>query len=74
MSYHLAIAVQRLVKTETQALRSWSHQCMSVQSVMPNPLVELTRYGMAPGPRGAYVHLAPRGPGATPPLSAHRER
>jgi len=40
----------------------------------PNPLVELTRYGMAPGPRGAYGHIAPRGPGATPPLSAHRER
>jgi len=41
---------------------------------MPNTLVELTHYGMAPGPRGAYGHLAPREPGATPPLSAHRER
>jgi len=40
----------------------------------PNPLVELTRYGLAPGPRSAYGHHAPRGPGATPPLSAHRER
>jgi len=41
---------------------------------MPNLLVELTRCGMTPGPRGAYGHLAPRGPGAMPPLSAHRER
>jgi hypothetical protein len=41
---------------------------------MPNPLVELTRYGMSPGPRGAYAHLAPRGAGAMPPLVAYRER
>ena len=45
-----------------------------LQPKTPNPLVELTRYGMAPGPRGAYGHPAPRGPGAIPPLSAHRER
>ena len=44
------------------------------RQVRPNPLVELTRYGMAPGPRSAVVHLALHGPGATPPRAAHRER
>jgi hypothetical protein len=40
----------------------------------PNPLVELTRYGIAPGPRGVLVYHPPRGPGAMPPRAAHRER
>jgi len=44
------------------------------KSPMPNTSVELTRYGIAPGPRGAYGHLAPRGPGAMPPRSAHLQR
>ena len=45
-----------------------------LQPKTPNPLVELTRYGMAPGPRSAYSHTAPHGPGAMPTRSAHLQR
>ena len=46
------------------------------QSPMPNPLVELTRYGMAPClPRACATRIvALVSQGATPPRSAHRER
>jgi hypothetical protein len=40
----------------------------------PNPSFELTRYGMAPGPRGAFVYHAPHGPGATPQRAAQFQR
>lgn len=46
----------------------------SLRVLIPNPLVELTRYGIGPGPRVAAVHLESRGPGATPPRAVHRER
>ena len=32
---------------------------------MPNLALELTHYSLAPGPRAAFVHVAPHGPGAT---------
>ena len=32
---------------------------------MPNLALELTHYSVAPGPRAAFVHVAPHGPGAT---------
>ena len=43
--YHLAIAVQRLPKTATQALRSLSYQLMSVPFVMPNPFARTSPVG-----------------------------
>jgi hypothetical protein len=47
---------------------------MPLQRMRPNPLVELTRCGMAPDPRAAFGRSAPHGPGATLPVPAHHER
>ncbi len=69
-----AFALRVVCKFRAQQTLGEFRQPFMHQNTMPNPLVELTRYGMAPGPLGAYGHHAPRGPGATPPRSAHRER
>jgi hypothetical protein len=40
----------------------------------PNPSLERTANGMAPWPRGAVVHVAPRGQGAIPSSAAQLKR
>ena len=40
----------------------------------PNPSLEPTHNGMAPGPRSLMVHLRPRGPAATPLCAAQLKR
>ena len=40
----------------------------------PNPSLEPTHNGMAPGPRSLVVHLRPRGPAATPLCAAQLKR
>jgi len=42
--------------------------------VTPNPSLERTANGVAPWPRGAVVHVAPRGQGATPSSAAQLKR
>jgi hypothetical protein len=42
--------------------------------VGPNPSIERTSSGKAPWPRGAQVHVAPRGQGASPTAAAHVKR
>ena len=42
--------------------------------VRPNPSLEWTRAGMAPWPRGAVVHVAPRGQGAMPERAPQLKR
>jgi hypothetical protein len=39
-----------------------------------NPSIERTSSGKAPWPRGALVHVAPRGQGASPTAAAHVKR
>mgnify|MGYP003512975662 CR=1 FL=1 len=41
---------------------------------LPNPSLERTANGMAPWPRGAVVHVAPLGQGATPSSAAQLKR
>jgi hypothetical protein len=50
------------------------YQRLSATRVLPNPSLERTRNGMAPWPRGAVVHVAPRGQGATPSSAAQLKR
>jgi hypothetical protein len=40
----------------------------------PNPSLERTATGKSPWPRGAVVHVAPRGQGAMPPSAAQLKR
>jgi hypothetical protein len=40
----------------------------------PNPSLERTSTGKTPWPRGAEVHVAPRGQGALPVASAQLKR
>ena len=42
-----------------------------LEAAQPKPLLEPTRSGVAPGPRGFFAHHSPRGPSATPTASAH---
>ena len=44
------------------------------ERVRPNPSLERTANGVAPWPRGAVVHVAPRGQGATPSSAAQLKR
>jgi hypothetical protein len=41
---------------------------------MPNPSLEWTATGMAPWPRDAAVHVAPRGQGAMPVAAPQLKR
>ena len=41
-----------------------------VHRAWPNHSFKLTRYGSQPWPRGAEVHVAPRGQGCLPPRAA----
>jgi hypothetical protein len=54
------------------------HSCLSKRRptprVRPNPSLEGTRSGMALGPRGAVVHVAPRGPSAMPTRAPQLKR
>jgi hypothetical protein len=50
-------------------------RCVLATETTPNPSLERTSTGKAPGPRGAHcVHHAPRGPGALPVASAQLKR
>ena len=46
----------------------------SVTKALPNPSLERTSTGMALGPRGYAGHHPPRGPSATPVVSAQLKR
>jgi len=57
-----------------QAPRQATSAFRLMRTLAPNPSLEPTRSGMAPGPRGARVYHPPRGPGATPARAAQLKR
>ncbi len=71
-----AVALRVACKFKAKQTHGEFRQSIVHQYPMPNPLVELTRYGMAPRlPRACASRIvALASQGATPPRSAHRER
>ena len=71
-----AVALRVACKLNTKQALGEFRQPIVNQNPMPNPLVELTRYGMAPRlPRACASRIvALVSQGATPQRSAHRER
>lgn len=54
--------------------QSWRIDAVARRWEVPSYSLEPTRYGMAPGPRSRYIHLRPRGPGATTQRAAQLQR
>lgn len=67
-SKHHGSAPHEAVVAETKELMAF------IEKATPNPSLERTLTGKAPGPRGAKGHAAPRGPGALPVRSAQLKR